>query len=102
MTKDNMVRFAECASLVTSIVDDLKKHHPLSHDLVQESLVNLYLAGDVNLDVELQTAIHEKNMNFTMENITVVRELVTMCKTEVDSMTPEATTVSQSCRTGAA
>ena len=92
--KDVMNRMAESASLVQSLLEEVQQNHDIQKDELSECFVDLFVNGDVNLDVELQTAIHEKDPNFGISNISSLDRLINSTKEKIAMDTPEATIVS--------
>ena len=87
------MRLAESAACVLALREEAITQHAVTQESVDANCVEVFAQGDVNLDVEIQTAVHEKDPGFTVLSVSALSALIKLRQTDVDRETPESHTV---------
>ena len=76
LDKQIMEDAAALCALVLSLAREVSEQYPIPEADLQTGFIDLFLANDFNLELQLHTAIAEKSANFGPADITHLQQLI--------------------------
>lgn len=75
MTKENFEELALKAAVVSNLGEELVSAN-LPQELVQEEWLDMWVSGDIRIDMEISSILAEKDPHFTIRNLSTAREML--------------------------
>lgn len=73
------------AQLLSSLIVEIQQQHAVKQDLIEEKVIQPFLNGDPNLELELQAAVSECKVDSPPADISVFKEILAVILAKRDS-----------------